>query len=206
MPQAWAHEDKALVDQMLAGDRQRFDEFFEELVPRLYRFVSKRLGGDADTVRELVQSTICSAIDHLESYRGEAALFTWICGICRYQILGYYRSKKMSRAQVELSEDSIELRGALESLAGPIELADDLLRRKEVLGLVHRALDQLPRRYSQALEWKYTEELSVVEIGERLGVSMKAAESILSRARAAFREAFSTLKRVTEGSSEAAEV
>jgi DNA-directed RNA polymerase specialized sigma24 family protein len=41
------------------------------------------------------------------------------------------------------------------------------------------------------LEWKYIHELSVQEIAERLGVGYKAAESLLTRARAAFREGFS---------------
>ncbi len=196
MPPAWIHEDKELVDRMLAGDRRSFDDFFEELVPRLYRFVQRRVQGDPDTLRELVQATICTTIDQLEKYRGEAALFSWICGICRFQILAHYRSKKMTPLQLELADDSLEIRGALESLAGPALLPDDVLRQREIASLVHRALDHLPRNYSQALEWKYTEELSVVEIGERLGISMKAAESVLSRARAAFREAFATLRRV----------
>ncbi len=43
---------------------------------------------------------------------------------------------------------------------------------------------RLPRRYAQALAWKYTDELSVAEIAHRLGVSAKAAESLLTRARA----------------------
>jgi RNA polymerase sigma-70 factor (ECF subfamily) len=196
-PPGWVHEDKALVDEMLAGDRRSFDEFFEELVPRLYRFAAQRLNEDPDTLREVVQSTICTAIDQLENYRGEAALFSWICGICRYEILARYRSRKVTSLQVQLAEDTDEIRGALESLSRVPDLPDEALRRKEVASLVHRALDHLPRRYGRALEWKYGEGLSVKEIAERLGIGPKAAESVLSRARVAFREAFSTLLGAT---------
>lgn len=189
----WVHEDKELVDRMLAGDRQGFDEFFEELAPRLYRFAAQRLNEDVETLRELVQSTICTAIDQLESYRGEAALFTWICGICRYEILASYRRRKVTALQVELAEDSDEIRGALESLSTAAELPDEALRRKEVAGLVHRALDHLPRHYGRALEWKYSQGLSVKEIASRLDIGPKAAESLLTRARVAFRDAFATL-------------
>ena len=196
-PPGWVHEDKALVDKMLAGDRRSFDEFFEELVPRLYRFASQRLNADVDTLKDLVQSTICTAIDQLESYRGEASLFSWICGICRYEILAHYRSRTVTSLQIELAEDSDEIRGALESLSGTPGLPDENLQRKEVASLVHRALDHLPRRYGQALEWKYGEGLSVKEIADRLEIGPKAAESVLSRARPAFRDAFSTLLGVT---------
>jgi len=43
------------------------------------------------------------------------------------------------------------------------------------------------------LEWKYIQGLSVAEIATRLGTSMKAAESMLTRARLAFREGYSSL-------------
>jgi len=52
-------------------------------------------------------------------------------------------------------------------------------------------LDLLPGNYSDALEWKYIDGLSVVEIAERLRLSYKAAESLLTRARQAFREQYS---------------
>ena len=54
-------------------------------------------------------------------------------------------------------------------------------------------LDSLPLHYGDALEWKYLDGLSVVEIAARLGVSTKAAESRLTRAREAFRDGFSAL-------------
>ena len=52
-------------------------------------------------------------------------------------------------------------------------------------------LDHLPGRYGDVLEWKYMQGLSVAEIAGRLGIGYKAAESLLTRARAEFRQAFS---------------
>jgi len=56
---------------------------------------------------------------------------------------------------------------------------------------VAATLDHLPATYGDVLEWKYLHGLSVGEIASRLGIGYKAAESRLSRARAAFREGFS---------------
>ena len=196
--ESWVHEDKHLVDQMLDGDRQCFEEFFEDLAPRLFRFVARRVTGDAEAVPELVQSTLCIAIDKLENYRGEAAVFTWVCGICRHQISAHYRRKKVTPFQVELTEDSLEIRGALESLCLAPTGPDEALRRNEVADLVHRTIDQLPTHYGRALEWKYAEGRTVAEIAQRLGVGPKAAESILTRSRVAFRDAFAELIGGTE--------
>ena len=97
---------------------------------------------------------------------------------------------------VALEEDNVEIAAALESLwvltgEGP----EDALEHAEVARRVHTVLDRLPGRYSDALEWKYVDGLSVQEIAERLRVTPKAAESLLSRAREAFRDGFSAFIR-----------
>lgn len=178
---------------MLAGDREGFEEFFEDLVPRLHRFVASRLKGDPELVKEIVQRSLLIAIDSLERYRGEAALFSWICGICRHEILGHFKRMKYRPADVELIEEAPEIRASLESLSAVVDTPEAELARADLARLVHRALDYLPRRYSRALEWKYCDGLSVKEIAVRLEVGPKAAESTLTRARVAFREAMSQL-------------
>lgn len=54
-------------------------------------------------------------------------------------------------------------------------------------------LDRLPARYGDVLEWKYIDGRSVEEIGQRLGIGHTAAQSVLARARTAFREALDTV-------------
>jgi len=188
--------DRSLVRRMLAGEGAAFDEFFERHFPGLYRFARTRLDGDADAAEEVVQAALCRAISKLRTYRGEAALFTWLCTFCRHEISAFYRRSSRQPATVDLVEDSQEVLGALESLwvlTG--ESPDEALRRGEIARLVHVALDRLPARYADALEWKYVDGASVKEIAARLGLTAKAAESLLVRARVTFREAFSTLTR-----------
>ena len=51
----------------------------------------------------------------------------------------------------------------------------------------------MPDHYAQVLEWKYIDGYPVKAIAERLGVSDKAAESLLTRAREAFRTAITDI-------------
>ena len=181
--------DRQLVERMLAGDERAFTAFFDDYFPRLYRFALPRLGRDADATKDVVQATLIKAMRRLGDFRGEAALFTWVCQICRHQIADYVRAERRHSDKVVMIEDSDQVRAALESIEAPV--ADDPLRgcdRAELKRLVHAVLDRLPGRYGDALEWKYIEGHSVEQIGERLGIGSTAAQSLLARARSAFRD------------------
>jgi len=170
--------DRDLVRRMLGGEERAFTEFFDGHFSRLYRFALPRLGRDADAAEEVVQAALCKAISAMKSWRGEAALFTWLCTFCMHEIGSHYRQSGRRPQALGLIED------------GPAMIVADEARRSEVAMLVHATLDGLRDGYGDVLEWKYVLGLSVDEIAGRLGVSPKAAESLLTRARQAFREAY----------------
>jgi len=181
---------------MLAGREDAFDLFFEGHFSRLFRFALPRLDQDADAAEEVVQITLWKAVSGLKTYRGEAALFTWLCTICRHEIAAHHERRGRRPAQVGLIEDAPEVRAALDSLAAMLEPGpEQQLHRKEIAHLVQVTLDALPRAYGDALEWKYVHGLSVKEIATRLDLGAKAAESLLTRARQAFRDGFAALTR-----------
>jgi RNA polymerase sigma-70 factor (ECF subfamily) len=186
--------DAALIAAMLAGDEAAFRVFFETYFPRVYRFALPRLGNDAEACKEVVQSTLVKAMRALGSFRGEAALFSWLCQICRRQIADYLRAHKRHHQNVVLIDDTPGLREALDAIAAPA--SDEPLQgygSAETRRLVQSVLDRLPSRYGDVLEWKYIEGRSVEEISALLGVGQAAAQSLLARARVAFREALETV-------------
>lgn len=185
--------DRELVRRMLGGDEAAFERFFESAYPALYRFALVRLGSDRDAAADIAQATICKAIGKLRTYRGEAALLTWLCTFCRHELYAFHR-RNPGRFELELIEDEPEIRAALESLRATTADDPDLsLDRGKAASIVRRVLDHLPPHYADALEWKYIDELPVQEIGMRLGIGHKAAESLLTRARRAFRDAFQVM-------------
>jgi RNA polymerase sigma-70 factor (ECF subfamily) len=173
---------------MLRGETAAFQDFFDSHFQRLYRFALAR-AGDEDLAEEIVQAAIMNAIRHLASYRGDSTLFTWLCAICRRE-LGARRVSAARHPLVALEEDVPEIRAKLEAIAAA---AGHPFERQELARLVHVALDALPARYGDVLEWKYLDGLSVAAIAERLDTTPKAAESLLTRARQAFREGFTAL-------------
>jgi RNA polymerase sigma-70 factor, ECF subfamily len=181
-------EDRKLVKQLLSGDEAAFDRFVGDYYPRLYRFAFRRLRGNTDLALDVVQSTFQKVIPRLGSWRAEAALFSWMCGFCRFEIAAVWKG----HGEI-VPEDDPAVRAALDSLPALEDSPEREYERRELGRAVRIALDHLPRRYADALEWKYMGGHSVNEIAERLRTTPKAAESLLTRARQAFRDAFAEL-------------
>jgi len=186
--------DADLVAGMRRGDERAFDRFFSGYLPRLYRFVLPRVRRSESVAEEVCQTVLTRAVQRIDHYRGEASLFTWLCQIARNEIADLWRKEKR-RGRVEvLAEDDPHVAATLESLEGdPAWRPDVQGDRRDVARLVQVARDSLPQAYGNALEWKYIDGFSVAEIAGRLGQTVIATQSLLARARSAFREAFEAL-------------
>ena len=187
-------DDKKLARQLLAGDARAFDQFFDENFARLYRFALARLADDPDAARDVVQVVMTRAVHKIHTYRAESALFTWLCAICRNEISDWRKRTGRYREHIVLVEDFPEVQAAVESFRVPAaESPERHYQRVETLRLIQVALDRLPPKYGDVLEWKYVEGHSVKEIAARLGIGAEATQSLLARAKRAFAEVYGAL-------------
>ncbi|MDH5456145.1 MAG: sigma-70 family RNA polymerase sigma factor [Gammaproteobacteria bacterium] len=186
--------DKKLAERVQSGDRASFEAFFRGYYPRLYRFALVRLNNDEDLADETAQVVLCQAISKLETYRGEAPLFSWLCTFCRYEVSKQLKARRRAQGDTPLIEDDPSVRAALDSLlANTSTDPDAAVYQHEIRRLVKVALDHLPSLYADALEAKYVHDMTVQEIAAVIGKSPKATESVLTRARNAFKENFNSL-------------
>jgi len=183
--------DKKLVKKLLQGDTAAFDNFYQEYFDKLYRFVLTRVDHQHHLAEDIVQSSLCKAINKLSSFRAEASLLTWLCTFCRYELSAHFKSKEQQTTHIE---DHPELLAHIESLTAVLqqEPENDYLL-KELNSVVHLTLDSLPERYATVVELKYIRGCSVKEIANIMEVTAKTVESLLSRARPVFEEIFMTL-------------
>jgi len=188
------HVDKALARRILTGDERAFRSMFDRFFPRLYRYALARLGGDEEAARDVVQQTFCRGIEKLATYRGEAALYAWFCRICHNCLVDHCRKANLDNRRLLQIEDNLEVQAVLEALtAADRENPESRALQQDLGRLVQAVLDYLPEHYGDVLEWKYVEGLSVKEIAARMETGPKAVESLLTRARNSFREAFTAL-------------
>lgn len=187
-------DDKRLAKRILAGDEGAFERFFDEHFSRLHRFAMSRLGGDTEAAKEVAQTTLTHALRGMAGYRAEAAMFTWLCAICRNEISDWLRQQGRYREHIVLIEDLPEVNGAVDSWQAPAEDRPERdYERLEAIRLIQVALDRLPARYGDVLEWMYVQGHSVREIASRLGIGTEAAQSLLARAKRAFADVYGAL-------------
>ncbi len=184
-------DEPDLVARMRRGEQRAFDEFFDTYAERLAAFAARRSSLDAAALEDVVQLTMINAIRGLPGFRGGAALFTWLCQICRNQLADVAR-KAARQPRVQSIDQLAENRGAtiveLTDFRDPLdECADDSSRQA-----VRRVVNSLPASYARILELRFGDDLTVPEIARMLQLTEDAAESRLARARQAFREAWRT--------------
>lgn len=190
--------DAAWRSLALEGDAEAVRQLAQANLGPLYRFCFYRVGGNRFLCEEVVQDTLLRAIRQLDRYdpqRSENNVFRWLTGLARNEIR---RVLKRERAGISLdavwSRVDDELRAIFERLESE-PLAEEVLQREETRELVGATMSQLPTHYRAALEQKYVTGQSVREMARARAVSEKSMESLLTRARRAFRQTFLTLSR-----------
>lgn len=182
------NSDLKIAKSIMNGNEKVFNEFFKDTYPRVYRFILGRINGDKDLADDMAQMSLCKALDKMDTYRGEAALFTWICQISRSMIYAHFLKENRRGKVVQPLAESDDARQILDTIAmSENTQPENMIQNHELKDLISEVLDYLPNNYGDILEWKYVEQLSVNEIASKLNTSMVSVQSSLARARKSFK-------------------
>ena len=176
-------EDRELLEAHLAGDPDAFGVLFARHRERLWA-VALRTTGHPEDAADALQDALISAFRRAESYRGEAAVTTWLHRIVVNACLDRLRRAKV-RAAEPLPDDLEEHAARGDVLATPasVDPAVEVLaadRRRQVLA----ALDQLPPDQRAALVLVDLEGYPVAEAAAILDSPTGTVKSRCARGRA----------------------
>jgi RNA polymerase sigma-70 factor (ECF subfamily) len=168
--------ERGLRDAVLRGDERAWRTWYDECFDGLYGYVLWRCGGLRDHADELVQETWLVAIRRIGSFDPAQGTFpAWLRGIAAHQLRNHFRR---------------EQRRGHSSLNGVDLAAPAVSDQRERGERVARALSRLPGHYEAVLRAKYLDGQSVADIAATRNDTPKAIESLLTRARQAFREMY----------------
>ncbi|HEX4147121.1 MAG TPA: RNA polymerase sigma factor [Pirellulales bacterium] len=172
--------ERQLRGAILRGDELAWRTWYDESFGDLLAYVAWRCGGRRDPVDEIVQETWLTAVRGIRSFDPQQASFAgWLRGVAANLIRNHVRQ-------------TVRRRQAGEPLAAePAAASDDENERQaERAAWIAAALVALPPRYEAVLRAKYLDGLSVAAIASQSGESTKTIESLLTRAREAFRRLY----------------
>ena len=153
---------------------------------RLYRLARGILRNDSEA-EDVVQEAYVRAFTHLESFRGDSSLSTWLSRIAMNEALGRLRRR---RPAVEL--DSLP-QGALDAeiIQFPLSAAADpekSMAQREIQAVVEHAIDELPEAFRLVFITRVIEGMNVEETAEILSLRPETVKSRLHRARNMLRD------------------
>jgi RNA polymerase sigma-70 factor, ECF subfamily len=173
--------EELLRGAVLAGDERAWQTWYGETFDDVCRYVRWRCGGRHDWADEIVQETWLTAVRRIRRFDPRQGSFlAWLRGIAANLLRNELRRRRKWLQTQPSADGRMREDDCAESEQGERE-------RQE---RVATALDALPEREEAVLRAKYLEGLSVAEIAAAGGETPKAIESLLSRARQAFREVY----------------
>ena len=165
--------ERGLRRAVLAGEQHAWRTLYDEAFAALHRYVVWRCAGLRDRADDVVQETWLTAVRRLRSFDPSVGSFmSWLRGIAANHLRNHFRRERCRRMQ-SLDGDAL----------AAVEPKEDAER-------IAVALSALPEHYEAVLQAKYLEGQSVADIAIDRDESPKAIESLLTRARQAFREAY----------------
>ncbi|NOJ41873.1 RNA polymerase sigma factor [Bradyrhizobium australiense] len=177
--------DAELVRRVLARDEAAVRAIMQANNRRLYRLARGILRNDGEA-EDVVQEAYVRAFTHLESFRGDSSLSTWLSRITMNEALGRLRRQ---RPAVEL--DSLP-QGALEAQIIQFPLAADdpekSMAQREIQHVVEHAIDELPEAFRLVFITRVLEGMNVEETAEILGLKPETVKTRLHRARTMLRD------------------
>jgi RNA polymerase sigma-70 factor (ECF subfamily) len=167
--------ERLLRGAVLAGDEHAWRLLYDESSAPLHAYVVWRCGGLRHCADEIVQDVWLTAVRRIRDYDpSKGDLPSWLRGIATNLLRNRFRRDRR-RDERPLDVDPV---------------APDGRATRDRAERVAEALAALPERYEAVLRAKYLDGCSVADIAAATGDSEKAVESLLTRARQAFRETY----------------
>lgn len=171
--------DLDLVRRALTRDADAFRTIMRKHNRRLYRIARGVVPNDGEA-EDVVQEAYLNAFVHLDTFRGDASLATWLSRIVINEARG--RLRRQRRASVVAAtfvRDAQVIQFPLSKNDNP----EQVMAQRQILQVIERAIDKLPNLYRIVFVARVIEGLSIEETANLLAIRPETVKTRLHRAR-----------------------
>jgi RNA polymerase sigma-70 factor (ECF subfamily) len=183
-------DDNVLVGLARQGDDFAIRTLVRRHNQRLFRVARSVLRNDGEA-EDVVQASYVKAFTHLDGFRGEAQLSTWLTRITLNEALGRLRQRRpttdLGQIDIEQSRNGgqiIQFPSMQMSLDPETEMS-----RVEIRQILEQAVDGLPAAFRSVFVMRDVEGMSIEETAAHLAIKPETVKTRLFRARRLMRTA-----------------
>ena len=170
---------------MQGGTEDQILATYRQTIGALYGYVSRHCGGDRTLAEDVTQETWLRAVREWRRKGVPARPIAWLTTVARNLLVSYYRRKRPSSLD---SDSAGEVLAALDEGRAASSSART--------AVVCHALARLPADQAQLLEDFHFEDRRMSQIAEQLGLSERAVEGRLRRARQKLRRELEAIMKI----------
>jgi len=180
-------DDTELVRRAMARDGAAVRAIMQANNRRLYRLARGILRNDGEA-EDVVQETYVRAFTHLESFRGDSSLATWLARIAMNEALGRLRRQRPNVDIDRLAPGALEAQIIQFPLSATVDDPEKSMAQREIQHVVEHAIDELPEAFRVVFITRVIEGMNVEETAEILDIKPETVKTRLHRARAMLRD------------------
>jgi RNA polymerase sigma-70 factor (ECF subfamily) len=178
--------DADLVARARARDEAAIRSIMQANNRRLYRLARGILRNDSEA-EDVVQETYVRAFTHLDGFRGDSSLATWLARIAMNEALGRLRRQRPSVDLGTLAPGVLEAQIIQFPLSAPSEDPEKSMAQREIQHVVEHAIDELPEAFRIVFITRVIEGMNIEETADILGLKPETVKTRLHRARTMLR-------------------
>jgi len=173
---------------------------YRELVRRYERPVFSlifRMVRDREVSEDLAQDTFIKVLNHIDKYRPEFKLSSWLFKIANNVAIDHLRKRQLDTISIDGSPHAMsaaEVEATSFDVVARQESALDEMEAKELGSAIERAIQKLRPEYRACIMLRHVEGRSYEEIAATLDLPLGTVKTYIHRARHQLRDALEGLR------------
>jgi len=157
---------------------RELERIYDDTIVELYGYVSRRCGGRRELAEDITQEAWLRALRHWRVHGLPDKPLGWLTTVARNLVVSYFRRRQ-----------AIPLGGVSPDEVLAAVDANTASDSEEIATIVSHALASMPQAEAQLLETFHYDRMKMSQLAEVYGISERAVEGRLRRARARLRRA-----------------
>ena len=181
--------DFELVQLALNGNQHAYTELMRRYKKTVFFVILKLVNNNSGTADDLMMETFAKAFNRLSKYDPKKGAFgTWLGRIAINHAIDYTRKKKLQIFSIDSSVEGAEGNSFVPSYPSEELDPEEIVIKNQRREAIHGLSQKLTPKYLELINLRFFQELSYLEIAEKLDIPLGTVKARLSRAKVLLRD------------------